>query len=96
MVIAVPSCRKRVQGLARTCREGAGTRDLFAQARNPFPTRPVSAVTEARPTNQGCVAQRRSTTASDHDSATVRGRLLAPHARCPTRRGLDAPPMGYR
>ena len=33
-----------VQGLARTCREGAGNPGLLAQTRNPFPTRPVSAV----------------------------------------------------
>jgi hypothetical protein len=33
-----------VQGVARTCREGAGNPGLLAQTRTQFPTRPVSAV----------------------------------------------------
>ena len=41
-----PFLSQRVQGLARTCREGAGNPGLFTQTRNPFPTRPVSAVSE--------------------------------------------------
>jgi len=43
--------------LARTCREGAGNPGLFAQTRNPFPTRPVSAV--SRPVDESFARQRR-------------------------------------